>query len=276
MLRRVVEQVLRAFEEGLHTVQRAATVELSPQCEQALGSGVRREALRAAFAATRSADAGAELIWHLFATGAAAELSSLPEEVTACVPRRLLALVAWGRFKTSPGSATFDALSRSVVADAEGLALAEILLGEVLVARGMRRRETATGLLDQAVPALHKITTADPGQDPEPLARAFGYFHKGRLLLELPPVLGQTRRGLESLTKALAIIEAPGTPIDTVAQARIGANARLALGRHYARTRDVVRARELLEAAASVDATGPMGIVANAEIRGLDLLAATP
>ncbi len=264
MLRRVVEDVLLGLERGPEMVLRSVTVPLSPAREADLGLPAHRAALREAWQRSGDAPSAAALVWHLFGTGAAAELAALPPEVQAQAGPRLAPLCAWGALESARNAATMAALDAAVAA-APDLALGHILLGEAVIARGLRRRHGGASLLEQAVPALHRVFAADPDRDPEPLARAFGWFHRGRVELALPAVLGRTDRGLASLEKALSTLDAADPAVEPAARARIRANAHLALGRHWLAAGDEARARALLAEAAAVDPEGLIGRSAREE-----------
>jgi DNA-binding transcriptional MerR regulator len=265
MLRRVVEDVLLGLERGPEVVLRTATIPLSPAREVELGVPARREALRQAWHEAGDAAAAAHLVWHLFGTGAAAELSSLPPELLERLSPELAPLCAWGALENARSATTLAALERAVTA-APDLALGQILLGEAVVARGMRRRHGGASLLEQAIPALHRVFSTDPDRDAELVGRAFGWFHRGRLELALPAVLGRSERGVASLERALGVLEVAGDAIEPAARARIGANVRLSLGRHWAGAGDKARARGLLEAAAQADPEGTLGRTAREEM----------
>jgi DNA-binding transcriptional MerR regulator/tetratricopeptide (TPR) repeat protein len=264
MLRRLVEEVLLGLEQGPEAVLRAATVPLSSAREAALGVPARRAALWEAWRAAGDEAAAARLVWHLFATGAAAEIAALPPEVGARAGARLGPLCAWGALESARSAATLGALERAAF-DAPDLALGQILLGEALVARGVRHRHGGTGLLEEAIPAIHRVISADPDRDPEPLAQAFGWFHRGRLELALPAVLGRSGRGIAALERALGLVEAHPDAIEPAARVRIGANARLALARHHAASGDRERAGVLFEEAARMDPSGAIGRSAREE-----------
>jgi DNA-binding transcriptional MerR regulator len=262
MLRRIVEEVLLGLERGPEAVLRAATVPLSPRREEELGVPARREALWSAWRRGGGEEDASRLVWHLFGAGAAADLAALPAEVVERARPRLAPLVAWGALESGRSAATLAALERAA-AEAPDLALGQILLGEAIVARGLRRRHGGASLLEEAVPALHRVFTADPSRDAAPMAQAFGWFHRGRLELALPAVLGRGERGIASLERALRLL---GEDVEPAARARIGANARLALGRHHASAGARDRARALFEEARAVDPEGPIGRVAEEEL----------
>ena len=269
MLRRVVEEVLVGLERGPEAVLRAATVPLSPAREEALGVPARRAALWEAFARTGDEPSAAALVWHLFGAGAAAEIAALPPEVTSRAGARLGPLVAWGALEVTRNAATVAALDRAVAA-APDLALGQILLGEAVVARGLRRRHGGASLLEQTLPAMHRVFSADPEQDPEPCARAFAWFHRGRVEIQLPAALGRKDRAVRALEMALVTAEGAGEAIEPAARARIDANVRLALGRHWASAGEVDRARTLFTQAASVDPEGAIGRTAQEETATLE------
>jgi hypothetical protein len=265
MLRRVVEDVLLGLERGPEVVLRAATIPLSPAREAELGVPARRAALWQAWREVGDTAMAIRLVWHLFGSGAAAELASLPPELLERLGPELAPLCAWGALENARSAVTLAALERAVAA-APQLALGQILLGEAVVARGLRRRHGGPSLLEQAIPALHRVFSTDPDQDADLVGRAFGWFHRGRLELALPAVLGRTERGLASLERALGVLDTAGAAIEPAAHARIGANARLALGRYWAQAGDEVRARGLLEGAAQADPEGMLGRAAREEM----------
>lgn len=272
MLRRIVEDLLTGVEEGPDAVIRAATVPLSPACEAALGVADLRRARWDAFRAHPGEEPARALVWHLFGSGAAADLAMLPPEVREAAGARLGPLVAWGAHESARGAATHEALERAV-RSAPDLALGGILLGEANVARGVRRvshdARGGAGLLDEAIPALHRVMTADVESDPEPVARAFGWFHRGRLELALPAVLGRKARGAAALERAIAIVEEHAAAIEAVARVRIAGNAMLFLGRHHAAAGAVERARSELEKAAGMDREGAIGRMAREELAAI-------
>ena len=267
MLRRVVEEVLLGLERGPELVLRAATIPLSPAREADLGVPARRAALQDAWLREGDEPSAARVVWHLFGTGAAAELAALPPDLRDRAGSRLSPLAAWGaleiaRAQRASVADPLAALDRA--AAAADLALGQILLGEAVVARGLRRRHGGASLLEQAIPALHRVFSADPDRDREPVARAFGWFHQGRVELALPPVLGRAQRGVAALEKAIAA--AGNDEIEPAARARIGGNARLALGRYWMAAGDAEHARALLGDAAAQDPEGMLGRVAREEM----------
>jgi DNA-binding transcriptional MerR regulator len=261
MLRRIVDEVLIGLERGPEAVLRTATVPLSARREEELGVPARRAALAEAFHRSDDEASAARWAWHLFETGAAGELAAVPPDR---LPARLRPLVAWGALATGHDGETLAALERAVEA-APDFVLGQILLGEAIVARGLRRRHGGASLLEAGIPALNRVFSVDPERDPEPAARAFGWFHRGRLELALPAVLGRRERGLASLARALQILDDAPDAIEPAARVRLGANARLALARHHAGAGDEARARQLLAAAAAMDPDGAIAQVALGE-----------
>jgi len=213
-------------------------------------------------------DAAGALIVHLFASGASAELAGLGGLIVEGAGAIYAPLLAWGRYESERGAAALRALSRAAL---EGeLELGRILLGEAEVVRGVRRREGQEGLLDETVPALGQLMRADPDRDKDAVLRAFGWFHRGRVELSLPQVLGRAERGAEALSRALELCKGDALAKEPVARARIKGNAALMLGRHALGEGDQARGRALLEEAASVDPEGPLAAAVAIELSAQD------
>jgi len=274
MLRRIVEELIMAIQHGNFAVARSATVPLSAKIERELGTFDRRAELRAALAGTVTTEATDALVWHLFACGAVSELSALPPEIAATASPRAAVLVAWGSYESARSAQGLRGLEKAVEA-APDFALGQILLGEASVVRGLRRHDDSSGLLERAVPAMHRLVRADPDSDPEPIAKALGSFYRGRVEIAMPAVLGRTRRGVALLERALVLVgeevddtqpRAAPLAIEPACRARIAANARLSLGRYHAGRGDVRRARAILERAASVDPDGAIGDAVREEL----------
>jgi DNA-binding transcriptional MerR regulator len=223
LLRRVVEEVLTAVQQGPAAVARAALLPLPAERRAILGEPSRREALLRAATAGDAASAGA-LVLHLFALGDAAALCALPGPIVELAGPRSAPLAAWAALEVHRGAPGLAALERAVLASPER-GLGSILLAEATLARAVRPRAS---LLEEAVPALHRLVTADPDSDPEPVARALAHLHRGRAELALPAVLGRRARGVEALRNAKAIAE--GGAIDPAVRERIAMNARRLLG----------------------------------------------
>jgi tetratricopeptide (TPR) repeat protein len=260
LLRRIVDEILHGLEHGPELVVRTATVPLSQRREAELGVPSRRSALRVSLSRDGDEASASRLVWHLFETGAVAELSTLPIELVTLLPPRLRPLPAWGSFMTGRSEATLQALTRAVEA-APDFALGQILLGEAVIARGLRKKLGGRSVLEAGIPAFARVFSVDPDRDPEPAARAFSWFHRGRLELALPAVLGRRDRGLASLSRALRILDEEPEGIEPAARVRLSANARLALARAHAAAGDHERSRVLMEEAAAMD---PGGLIAAA------------
>ena len=162
LLRRIVEDVLVGLERGPELVVQTATVPLSLDRQRALGALARRAELRDALTREDRGDAAAKLVWHLFQTGAEAELAAMSD---AALPPRESVLVAWGALATARSAATLAALARAVDR-APDFALGQILFGEAVVARGLRRKVSGASLLEAGIPALNRVFGADPDRDP--------------------------------------------------------------------------------------------------------------
>jgi hypothetical protein len=175
--------------------------------------------------------------------------------------------VAWGRHESRRDDATVRDLELAADSVPDS-ALGQILAGEALFVRGLAHRDAERSLIEQAIPALHRVVSADPERDIEPVAQVLGLYHKGRLEIALPPFFGRGPRGATALARALALVEAEPCrgQIDPVLAARIEANAKLLLARHAAASGDLSIARSLLHAAMDVDPEGPI-----AEVAGRDL-----
>jgi tetratricopeptide (TPR) repeat protein len=164
---------------------------------------------------------------------------------------------------TERGEANLQLVTRAVEA-APDFALGQILLGEAVIARGLRRKLGGRSVLEAGIPAINRVFAADPDRDAEPAARAFGWFHRGRLELALPAVLGRREHGLASLARALGQLDAEPDGIEAAARVRLAANIKLALARSHRADGDEERARELLDEAAALDPTGLVAAAARA------------
>lgn len=226
MLRRIVDDLLVSIERGPELVVRTATVPLSPDVERALGLFDRRRALAAA---AESGDAAAveRFVWHLLSTGGLGELAALPAEHVARCDARVRVLAAYAGYEVARSAAGMEALERALAAT-PGFALGRILVGEASLARGLKK--PGSGFLERAVPGLHALLGTDPETDAEPVARALGWFHRARVELELPAVLGRRERALTGLDRAKELAAQPD--IDPAARARIETNVELLRARH--------------------------------------------
>lgn len=271
MLQRIVEELLLAVQQAPMVVASWATVSVSAKLEKELGVSARRAELREA--ALRGVDptaAATALTWHLFGCHAVSELAELPREIVEAADPEAAALVAWGIYETTRGQGQLAELEKAVEA-AGDFALGQILVVEAHMSHGVLRREEGTSFLESAVPALHQLVRADVDAQPTLRARAHALFHRGRIELLLPRVLGRRDRGVASLTRALELVEsaAPGE-LEPAPRARLRINIRLALGRHHSTTGRADLARQLFEEAMNEDPGGPIAEVV------LEHLAARP
>lgn len=226
MLRRVLEELLLAVQQGHAAVMRAVVPPLSRPRRAELGEPARRAAL-AASAASGDAEACSALVIHLFGCADGAALAALSPAILAAAGPRTAPLAAWGAHEAAPTDATLAALARSVAA-APDLPLGPILLAGATLARGVRRRDDAgPSLLDEVVPALQRLAAADPGSEAEPALRALGYFHLGWVELALPAVLGRSERGVRALTRSITIAQDLAGAIDPAIVATIVESAAL-------------------------------------------------
>jgi DNA-binding transcriptional MerR regulator/tetratricopeptide (TPR) repeat protein len=270
MLRRIVEELLLSIQRAPVSVARAAWIPLSAAKADDLGEPARRAAL--VEAARRDLPGAAErLVWHLFSCGRPEALAELPEGLVRELAPAEAAVVAWGVHDAARGPQTLRALGRAADAAAQ-MALGRILHAEALIARGLGHRQTGESILEEAVPALHRLVSANPDADP-PVARALGWFHRGRLELALPRVLGRAQRGEAAVERALAI--ADDAELDPFARARLAVNANVALARHRADGAPD-EARALLEAALRLDPEGPVREIVRLEGAAIDAAAEPP
>ncbi len=266
MLRRVVDEVLRAVQAGSEVIARAASVRLSASALAALGFERRTNELRAA----RSPHSVTSLAWHLAGAGAIDSLAAL--RLPSGASDEVRVLVAYAACEGARDVERLRELERAV-ARAPAFALGRILEAEASLVRALRGRSNDGSFVDQAVPALARLAATDPSRDAEPVARLLGFFHRGRIELALPAVLGRRRRGIDSLTRALAIAEDEALGIDPVARARIVLNAQLAIARARGEASEDDAARSSLACALEVDPEGPIREIVAAELASLDTLA---
>ncbi|MEJ7729539.1 MAG: hypothetical protein WKG00_10005 [Polyangiaceae bacterium] len=253
MLRRIVDDLLVSIERGPELVVRTATVPLSAEAERALGLPERRRALVDGASGGEVA-ALERLVWHLFSTGAAAEIATLPPQALARCDARVRVLAAYSAYEAARSAPGMEALE-ATLEEARGFALGRILRGEASLARGLKR--PGAGFLERAVPGLHGLLGADPDRDREPVARVLGWFHRARVELALPPVLGRTERALAGLRRAVQLSN--DAEIDAAARARVVANVHLLLARHLSAKGDEAGAARELDAVAAIDGHGAFG-----------------
>jgi DNA-binding transcriptional MerR regulator len=217
MLRRVLEELLLAVQQGHAAVMRSVVPPLSWARRESLGEPARRAALasRASEAApSLDARAAGALVIHLFGCADAAALAALPPGLAAAAGPRLAPLAAWGAHEAAPTDATLAELDRAVAA-APDLPLGPILLAGATLARGVRRRDDARpSLLEAVVPALQRLAAADPESEPDLTLRALGCFHLGWVERALPAVLGRRDRAALAVARSLSILEESRGAID--------------------------------------------------------------
>lgn len=270
MLRKIVDDLLEAIASGPDVAAKARTIPLSEARLTELGAPALRSTLQAALSGGESplerASAASRLVWHLFASGAGAELAALGEAAPAQLSDREAVLLAWGAHERSRSPTSLRALERAADAVPD-FALGQILLGEASLVRALRRRDAGAGLLEEAVPALHRLVIAEPERAASIAERALGLFHRGRVELALPAVLGRKRRGAEALALSIALLSGEGgSELDPAARALVSANAHLAYARYLAEEGDVIFARQHFEGAEAIDPGGPIGSVAREEL----------
>lgn len=268
LLRRIIEDLLLAVQHGPVVIAASSSVVLSAKKTRELGSLAAREALGERLRRPdEMAKAAEELVWHLYGIGAAQELAALPPDVLGVLDARSALLVAWGAYEVTHTLVALTALEKA--ADrAAGFALGQILAGEAILTRGVRRLDVAGSFLEGAIPALHRLVNADVEREPDPMVRAFSLFHRARVDVTLPRVLGRRERGVRGLEAVLALVGDPasGAGIEPAARVRLAINARLTLGRHYASVGDAARARSLLEEAMRMDPDGPIANVVREQL----------
>jgi DNA-binding transcriptional MerR regulator len=220
MLRRVLEELLLAVQQGHAAVMRAAVPPLPRARRDELGEPARRAALVAA-AESGDADASAVLVAHLFGCADGAALAAVSPAILARAGSRTAPLAAWGAHEAAPSDATLAALDRAVAA-APDLPLGPILLAGATLARGVRRRDDdGPSLLEEVVPALQRLAAAEPESEPDPALRALGHFHLGWVELALPAVLGRRARGAAALARSITIAREFAGVIDPAVVATI-------------------------------------------------------
>ncbi len=221
MLRRVLEELLLAAQQGHAAVMRSVVPPLSRARREALGEPARRDALAASAASALDARAAEALVIHLFGCADVVALAALSPAIAAAAGPRLAPLTAWGAHEAAPTNATLAELERAVGAAAD-LPLGPILLAGAMLARGVRPRDDAgPGLLESVVPALQRLAAADPESEANPTLRALGCFHLGWIERALPAVLGRRERGALAVARALSILEESSPAIDAAVVATL-------------------------------------------------------
>ncbi len=225
MLRRVLEELLLAVQQGRAAVMRSVVPPLPEARREALGEPARRAALVASAGSHHERDACAALVAHLFGCADVAALAALSPAIVAAAGSRVAPLAAWGAHEAAPTDATLAALERAVEAAPE-LALGPILLAGATLARGVRKRDDGgPSMLEEIVPALQRLGAADPEREADPALRALGHFHLGWATLALPALLGRRDRGALALARSLTIARDFAAAIDPAIVATIAESA---------------------------------------------------
>ena len=254
MLRRVVEAILEAVEQGPELLSAVRPLPLGGDLSQALGVRARTRDLTER---ARGGDPAAanDLVWHLFVLGSHGDIVRISDAVRRLLRPRAEFLLAYAELASDDPAAKLAAsLDR-----AGAFPLGEILTAERALAQLVSAPTRSGGFLDRAVPALHRLTRAAPDKDADPLASALAFLRRGKLAVVLPRALGRRLGALSDLERALeAVLTVPGR-IDPAMRAFIEGNARLTLGRAEG-------SRSQLERAHAIDPTGPIGEAAAADL----------
>jgi DNA-binding transcriptional MerR regulator len=264
ILRRIVDDLLGAIRDGARLVARSRLLELGPGRLDQLGDARRREALRA-LAEGGDPAAANTWVWHLCVLGLGRQLAELSPEVTALLRPRAALLRAHAAAERGLGS---EAAAEAILADKGPFPLGEVLMAELGLTRALERAASRGGTLEHSVPALHRLFSADPSRDADPLASAFAHLRRGMVGLALPPAFGRAERAEQDLERALGVLlSAPGR-VHPALVARIEGNARLALGRARLGSSRDAEARVELQRAQEIDPAGPIGDAARALLAG--------
>lgn len=260
MLRRVVDDVLAGIARGARDIERLSLLPLSAALSERLGSAQQEESLRARAQAGDAAAAN-DLVWHLFVLGAPPALTELSAEVTGLLRPRARCLVVAARALVDPEAHLADLGQQ--LGKAGVFALGQVLAAQARLASfGRRREDHDQGFLAVAVPVMHELGRAAPGEDADPLASACAYHFRARIRLALPRVLGRHQLAIEDLERELGVLSAAGGRIGAAHRARLEGNARLSLASAYQEAGRRVEARAELERATAVDPEGPIGAAA--------------
>ncbi|MGE0321397.1 MAG: MerR family transcriptional regulator [Polyangiaceae bacterium] len=264
MLRRVVDDVLSAINQGTRDLEQLDYLELSEGEMTRLGAPVQRKEFQQRALAGDAAAAN-DLVWHLFVLGTADDLSGLSPKVLELLRPRARFLVAAARAEHDP-IAERDALAAQL--DKSGsFSLGQVLVAQIRLASFAREKRSDQGFLELAVPVLHDLACATPDQDADPLASACAFHRRGLIRLALPRVLGRHGRALEDLERALGVVLAAPGRISAASRARLEGNIRLSLGRLLLEMSRNTQAGEHLERARAIDPSGPIGVSAKKEQR---------
>lgn len=255
-LQRLVEELLTAIDDAQGIAARARVLPLSEAKERALGVAKERARLEEALERTGGADEAKALVWFHFARGESADLAKRAPSLAGALAPREAAITAWAVYDAQPSAEAMAAHKRT--AHTSGMALAQVLVGEAELAWAVRRKDQGASLVEDAAKAIHRLVRADVEGDEEPLARALGAFHQGRVELSLPRVLGRGAGAAARLERALVIVAEQGEAIEASARALIEGNTHLMLGRALVAEGETERGERHLSAAATVDPRGPI------------------
>jgi DNA-binding transcriptional MerR regulator len=262
MLRRIAEDILKAISRGPSAFGHPRVLPLSDERLVQLGARSRSGDL---LERARNGDAAAanDLVWHLSVVGPVAELPKLPRKVLELLRPRALLLVRLFAIEKDGGD---PRELEQIVGRAKPFPLGEVLIAEAHLVRLVANRPREAGFLEELVPALHRLASAMPDQDADPLASACAFHRRGQIGLALPRVLGRQLRAVSDLERALEVVLASPGRIEAAARARLEGNARLALGRWYMSQGNRELAVQHLERTRAIDTSGPLGTAALAEL----------
>lgn len=263
MLRRIADDVLRAISSGPSALSHPRVLPLSEQRLVQLGAHARRSEL---YERARAGDAAAanDLVWHLSVVGPVKELAPLPCKIHELLRPRAQLLVRLIEVERDGG----DPMElEQILARASPFPLGEVLLAEAALVRLVQKGPQEGGFFEQFVPALHRLSMADAGQDADPLASAVAFHRRGQIRLLLPRVLRREESAAWDLARALEVVLGSPGRIAAAARARLEGNARLSLGRLHADRGEKQLALDQLERARSIDPGGPIGVGALEEMR---------
>jgi DNA-binding transcriptional MerR regulator len=265
MLRRIADDVLSAISSGPRALSHPRVLPLSEERLLQLGARARQQEL---FERAGRADAAAanDLVWHLAVVGPLRELTKLPRPIQELLRPRAQLLV---RLVELDGTNYDSGELEQIQARAAPFPLGEVLLAEAALVRLVQFGPAQGSFFEQFVPALHRLASAKPDQDADPLAAAVAFHRRGQIKLLLPRVLKRRGNPSADLERALEVVLGSPGRIDVAARARLEGNARLSLGRLRALDGQHRQAFEQLERARSIDPLGPIGTAALDEVARL-------
>jgi len=256
-LRRVIDELLEAVRSAPQHVARATALPLSRERAAALGADTTLATLRERADAGDAASAN-DWAWLCFSLRPPAELAAPSSALRERLRPRAQLLVAHARLEDGGDPRELS----SILERAAGFPLGEVLAAEVALIEALA--PARGGVLERSVPALHRLFSADPGADADPLASAWAYLRRGLVVLALPQALGRSASAERDLEHALAVVgSAPGRLHEAV-RARIEGNARLRLGERWLAVGRASDAADQLVRARDLDPLGPVGQRADA------------